>query len=181
MNVGSMPDYSGEFSHVAGRAYGPEQIMGRHMLRQIRRPLHFLASWLGGWSRLVLLVLVLIGIGVGLLWERQRHAPVPEGAVQVSTSIIVDLRQMTFRYPGSVTQVRAFYQQVMPSHGWRYCGTQATPRCTNLIRLVDRPGEAIDVYRRANDRDYRGSTVEIWPIDTENGQTYVTLFETRSK
>src|SRR5215207_6234491 len=148
------------------------------MLRQVGRPLTFLASWLGGWSRLLLLVLVLIGIGAGLLWEQQRHPPVPPGAQQVVTALIADLRQTTFRYPGSVAEVRAFYQQALPQRGWRYCGTQATPRCTNLIRLVDRPGEAIDVYRRADDQDYLGSTVEIWPIDRANGQIFVTAYET---
>ncbi len=151
------------------------------MLRQIGRPLRFLASWLGGWSRVALLVLVLIGIGAGLLWERQRHPPVPDGALQVSTSLNVDIRQTTFRHPGSVAELRAFYQQALPPRGWRYCGTQATPRCTNMIRLIDGSDQEIDVYRRADDQDYRGSTVEIWPVDSENRQTYVTVFETRSK
>jgi len=181
MNVGSMPSYGAEFSHAAGRAYDPVQIKGMRMLRQVGRPLTFLASWLGGWSRLLLLVLVLIGVGAGLLWERQRHPPTPPGALQVSSAIAGDARQTTFRYPGSVAEVRAFYQQALPPRGWHYCGTQATPRCSNMIQLVDRPGEAIDVYRRADDQDYRGSTVEIWPIDSANGQIFVTAYETRSK
>ncbi len=181
MNVGSMPSYGGDFSHAAGRAYDPGQIKGMRMLRQVGRPMTFLASWLGGWSRLLLLILVLIGVGAGLLWERLRHPPVPPGALQVSSALTGDVRQTIFRYPGSIAELRAFYQQALPPRGWRYCGTQATPRCTNLIQLVDRSGDAIDVYRRADDQDYRGSTVEIWPIDSANGQIFVTAYETRSK
>ena len=181
MNVGSMPSYGAEFSHAAGLAYGPKQIKGMCMLRQVGRPLTFLASWLGGWSRLLLLILVLIGVGAGLLWERLRHPPVPPGALQVSSALTGDVRQTTFRYPGSIAELRAFYQQALPPRGWHYCGTQATPRCSNMIQLVDRPGEVIDVYRRADDQNYRGSTVEIWPIDSANGQIFVTAYETRSK
>ena len=181
MKVGSMLSYGGDQPRSWTHYYDPEQIKGLHMLRQVGRPLTFLAAWLGGWSRLVLLVLVLIGVGAGLLWEQLRHPPTPPGALQVSSASVGDARQTTFRYPGSIAEVRAFYQQALPPRGWRYCGTQATPRCTNMIQLVDRPGEAIDVYRRADDQNYRGTTVEIWPIESANGQIFVTTYETRSK
>jgi hypothetical protein len=151
------------------------------MLRQISRPLKFLASWLGGWVRLLLLVLVIVGVGGGLIWERQRRPPLPPQAQQVATQILVDIRQTSFRYPGSVEDVRAFYQQAMPERGWHYCGTQATERCTNMIRLIGESGQGTDVYRRADDQLYRGSTIEIWPMPSENGQTFVTLFETRGR
>jgi hypothetical protein len=151
------------------------------MLRRIGRPLAFLAAWLGGWPRLLLLALVLLGVAGGVVWERRRHPPMPPGAARVTTELVADVRQTTFRYPGPGARVRAFFQQALPERGWRYCGTQATPRCSNLIRLVDRPEDAIDVYRRADDLDSQGTTVEIWPIDTENGQSYVTVYETRSR
>ncbi|HEU5015845.1 MAG TPA: hypothetical protein VFT66_25190 [Roseiflexaceae bacterium] len=148
---------------------------------QIGRPFTVLASWLGGWSRLVLLVVVVVGLGAGLLWEQNRHPLLPAGASQPNESIVGDLRQTTYRYQGSIADVRAFYRQTLPSQGWRYCGTQATEHCSNMIQLVDRPGDAVDVYRRADDQQNRGSTIEIWPVDTQNGQTYVTVFETRGR
>jgi hypothetical protein len=150
------------------------------MVQQIARPLNFLRAWFGGW-RLLLLVVALAVVAGGFIWERQRHPPVPPGALQESSSVLPDVRQTTFRYPGSVAEVRAFYQQALPPRGWRYCGTQATPRCTNMIRLVDQSDQAMDVYRRVDDQDYRGSTIEIWPIDSQNGLTFVTVYETRSK
>jgi hypothetical protein len=150
------------------------------MLQQIARPVIFLRSWFGGF-RLLLLVVVIVVIVAGLVWDRQRHPPLPPGALQANESIVGDVRQTTYRFPGSVEDVRAFYRQALPPRGWNYCGTQATERCSNMIQLVDRPGDAVDVYRRADDQDYRGSTIEIWPIATENGQTYVTVFETRGR
>ncbi len=151
------------------------------MLRQISWPLRFLASWLGGWSRVLLLVLAIVGVGIGLIWERQRHPPLPPQAQQVATSLMANIRQTTFRYAGSAAELRAFYEQALPQRGWRYCGTQATPNCTNLISLLDGSGEAIDVYRRAEDGSYSGPTIEIWPQPTANGQMYVTVFETRGR
>ena len=147
------------------------------MLNQFGRSIGGLASWLGGWSRLGILVLVLVGAGVGLLWEGQRHPPLPPQAENVDTSLMTNLRQTTFRYPGSIEELRAFYQQVLPDQGWRYCGTQATDNCSNLRRSDDGSDE-IDVYRRTNDSDTTGATVEVWPIPDPNGQLYVTVFET---
>lgn len=50
-----------------------------------------------------------------------------------------------------------------------------------MIRLVDRPDDAMDVYRRADDQNNQGITVEVWAIATENNQTFVTVYETRSR
>jgi len=149
------------------------------MLRQMARPVMLLRSWFGGF-RLLLLIIVIVGLAAGLLWERQRRPPLPEG-VQATESLVGDVRQTTYRYPGTMEDVRAFYRQALPERGWRYCGTQATEGCTNLIQLVGRSDQAIDVYRRADDQNLRGSTIEVWPVNTENGQTYVTVFETRGQ
>lgn len=84
------------------------------MLRYISGPLSFLASWLGGWFRLLLLILAIAGVGGGLIWERLRHPPLPPQAQQILTQTMVDLRQTSFRYPGSAAEVRAFYRQALP-------------------------------------------------------------------
>lgn len=149
------------------------------MLRQMSRPLTLLASWLGGWLRLLLLLLAIVGVGAGLLWEQQRHPPLPPQAQQVSIQNLGDLRQTSFQYAGAVAEARAFYQQALAPRGWRYCGTKATARCTNMSRLLNVADQEIDVYRRADDQLYRGSTIEVWPRSTEQGQTFVTVFETR--
>lgn len=140
----------------------------------------FLRESLGTWQ--VGLLILAIGIMVsGLIWEQQRHPPVPPGSEQVTTSLIANVRQTTYWYTGTQQEVRAFYQQEMPKRGWHYCGNQGTPNCTNLIRLNTRPDEAIDVYRKADDQSFQGMTVEIWPVKTENGRTYVTFYETREQ
>ena len=146
----------------------------------ITRPLQFLRSWFGGWS-LLLLIVVVVGVIGGVLWERNRHVPIPSGATQVSASLLNDVRLTTFRYNSSPEQVRSFYREALTQRGWQYCGTQETPHCTNMISLVGGGGAETDVYRRSNDQNKRGSTIEMRPIATDNGQTYVTLYETRSK
>lgn len=151
------------------------------MLRPIGRFITFLKTWMGSWPSLMLLVVVVLGVAGGLLWERNRHPAVPPEAQNVATSLTGEIRQTTFRYPGSIAMVKAFYQQTMLARGWRYCGTQATANCSNMIQLVDRPGEAIDVYRNADDQNNSGPTVEIWPITDPNGQTFVIMYETRSR
>lgn len=143
------------------------------------RAFHGLREWFGGW-RLLLLVLVVAVIAGGLFWERWRHPPLPEGAQQINTTLIVDIRQTTYRIASAPEAIRAFYRQALPGRGWSYCGTQATAGCTNLPKLIDRPAEAIDVYRQSGDAG-NGPTIEIWPIDPGNGQAFVTVFETRSK
>jgi hypothetical protein len=146
----------------------------------ISRPTGGLGSWFGGWQ-LLLLVLVVAAVAGGLYWERQRHPPVPEGAAQVQTALNVDMRQTTFRYPGGEAELLEYYQQALPQRGWRYCGTQATAGCTNLTVLNTRPGEEVAVYRRADDQSATGPTIEIWPIPSEDGQLFVTLYETRGE
>ncbi len=39
--------------------------------------------------------------------------------------------------------------------------------------------QQIDVYRRADDVNRRGATVEVWPIENAGQETLVTIFETR--
>lgn len=142
------------------------------------RPLAALAALVGGWGRLLLLALAVAGVGAGLLWERWRHPPVPPGAAQVAHALNVDIRQTTYRHPGPEAALRAFYRAELPPRGWRYCGTQATPACTNLTALLSRPPDAVDVYRRPGDGG-RGATVEVWPISTTDGGLFVTVYETR--
>lgn len=145
------------------------------------RPLARLAAWLGGWTRLLLLTLALAAVAGGLLWEQWRHPPVPPGALQVTATLNADMRQTAFRHPGPAEAVRAFYQQALPPRGWSYCGTQATPGCSKLTPLAGRPPAAVEVYRRADDRARRGPTVEIWPIQTDAAQIYVTVYETQGQ
>lgn len=148
------------------------------MLRQIGRPVRLLASSLG-WLGVLLLILAIAGLAGGLIWERQRRPPIPPKAQNVTSDISAGtIRQTSFRVPTPVADVRAFYQQELPKRGWRYCGTQATARCTNMINAAD---QQVDVYRRADDRNYTGSTIEIWPQQGAGGLTYVTLWETRSR
>ncbi len=148
------------------------------MLRQITAPLRYLASRLGRFQ-LLLLVLAIIGVVGGLIWERRRHPPLPPGAAQVATTTATALRQTSYRIDGSADDVRAFYQQALPARGWSYCGTQATARCTNMPSIVEANAQVTDVYRREGDTEYSGPTVEIWPIPTDDGQTFVTVLELR--
>ena len=148
-------------------------------MQQIGRLLRYPVTWMGGWLPFLLLVLVVAAVVVGLSREGSRHPPLPPQAQNISTNISTgDLRQTSFRLAGSIADIRAFYQQELPGRGWRYCGTQATPRCTNMLNASD---PQIDVYRRADDTNYTGSTIEIWPILNPDGLTYVTVFETRPR
>lgn len=142
--------------------------------------MRLLVSRLGWWGTL-LLVLSVAGVAAGLIGERQRQMPIPDGAQQVTTSLLADLRQTSFRHPDTAAELHGFYREALPAKGWAYCGTQATPGCTNLTKLVDRPEDAIDVYRRTDDTTKQGPTVEIWPHATESGHTFVTIYETRGR
>jgi hypothetical protein len=133
--------------------------------------------WIG-WPGLVLLVIVVAGVIYGLRWERLRHAPVPEGAQQVQIGLNADIRQTTFRIDWTAPQLREYYRQALPGRGWSYCGTQADAGCTNLTQLVDRDPSGIDIYRRPDDEARQGPTLEIWPIEAEGGQLFVTVYET---
>lgn len=138
-----------------------------------------LVSRLGGWGQLALVLALVAAVAGGLAWERWRHPPVPAGATQVERALNVDLRQTTFRYGGTAVELSGFYREALPPRGWRYCGTQATPGCTNLPSLVNRPQETVEVYRRPDDPSARGPTVEIWPLATADGRLFVTVYETR--
>ena len=145
--------------------------------REVTDPAESLASWLG----LPIILMVFLGASCvvsGLIWQTQRHPPLPPQALQVTETLIQGFaRQTTYRVPDSIETVRAFYQRELPKQGWRYCGTQATPRCTNLIRAGAE--DEIEVYRRPDDRDFTGLTIEIWARRDRDGQTFVTVFETR--
>lgn len=153
---------------------------GEGMVAMVAKFFGFLREYLGTWQ-IGLLILAITVIISGLIWEQQRHPPIPPGSTQVTAALIADVRQTTYWYTGTQQEVREFYHQEMPKRGWHYCGNQGTPNCTNLIRLNTRSDEAIDVYRKADDQSFSGMTVEIWPVKTQNGRTYVTLYETRGQ
>ncbi|MBA3942987.1 MAG: hypothetical protein H0X37_00325 [Herpetosiphonaceae bacterium] len=148
-------------------------------MQQLTQLVQYPVRWIGGWFHFLLLVLALVAVGGGLLWERQRHTPVPPGAQNIQSTINAGVAQTSFRVAESVADVRSFYRQVMPQRGWQYCGTQGTPRCSNMIALVGGADQQTDVYRKPGDTSYRGSTVEIWPIQNPGGQVFVTIFETQ--
>ena len=113
----------------------------------------------------------------GLIWEIQRHPPLPPNASAISENLIVGIaRQTTFRVPDSVDAIREFYQRELPPRDWSYCGTQNTPRCANLAGPGGR--DEIDIYRRPDDRDFTGLTIEVWVRRDRDGLTFVTVFET---
>jgi hypothetical protein len=150
---------------------------GRSVFRQVKHLAESLPLWLGWPSALIAFLAIGCVLG-GLIWEVQRHPPVPPQAVQLRETIIQGFaRQTSYRVPESVDAVRMFYQRELAKQGWHYCGTQATPRCTNLMRAGAE--HEIDVYRRPEDHDFSGLTIEIWPQRDPNDQTYVTVFETR--
>ncbi len=86
----------------------------------------------------------------------------------------------TFRYAGSVDEVRAFYRESLAGQGWSQCGTQATENCTNLVNPNEDLGAEVDVYRKVGDTTFAGTTVEVWPQTSDNGDTYVTVWETQA-
>ncbi len=149
------------------------------MLRPLVWPFRFPAAWLGGWKYVLLLVLLGSTAVGGFILEQRRHPPLPPLAYRVDEQLMPgSFRQTTFRVPTAVDDVRRFYQRELPQRGWHYCGTQATPRCTNLQRFPE-AGQQVDVYRRVGDRDATGVTIEIWPIwDAAHRETFVTVWET---
>lgn len=149
------------------------------MQRTSDNPIRVAANWIGGWPRLILLVAVLVGLAGWYLWERGKNLPVPPQAQNVTQNLGADSRDTTFVFAGSIEELRAFYQQALPSRGWRYCGTRATKDCTNLIALNNESDERVDIYRRADDQDFSGSTIEIYWLMNANGQLQVSISETR--
>ncbi len=146
-------------------------------MRQLSTGLRSTIGYLGWWSFIVLIV-VLVVVITWWNWERGRQLPLPPQAQNVSTELLGALaKRTTFVVPTSIAEVRTFYREVLPQRGWSYCGTQATPRCTNLLSAAGGPGDQVDVYRRAEDRDYTGTTIEIWPAENAQGGTLVAIFE----
>ena len=134
---------------------------------------------MGGWSRLILLLVVLLGVAGWYLWERGKDLPVPEQAQNVTQNLGVESRDTSYTFTGSAEELRAFYQQSLPSRGWRYCGTRATKDCTNLIALNNESDERVDIYRRADDQSFSGPTIEIFWQTNAGGQLQVSISETR--
>jgi hypothetical protein len=125
------------------------------------------------------IALVAAALGGLWLWQQQRAVPLPPGATVVEQSInSLMARTTTLRGPWSEEEVRAFYQQALPERGWRYCGTQVTPGCTNLFQALSPENGTVDVYRRADDHSGTGPTVEIWP---QPGRMEVQVFESREQ
>lgn len=164
---------AGATSPVGAPEAGRWQVLLQQGMRYVVRP----AAGLG-WANLLLGLLVAAGVVRGLLWEIQRHPPLPPHAGAVAETIIQGFaRQSSYRVPDSVEVIRRFYHRELPQRGWRYCGTQATPRCTNLVGVGAE--DEIDVYRRPDDRDFAGLSIEIWARRDRDGLTLVTVFETR--
>jgi hypothetical protein len=139
-----------------------------------------IVGYLGWWS-FALLILAVVGLFSWWRWDRGRQLPLPPQAQNVSVEIIGSLsKRTTFAVPASVDDVRAFYRDVLPQRGWSYCGTQATPRCTNLANAVASggTGDQSDIYRRVDDQDFTGTTIEVWPAAIPSGGTRVSVYET---
>ena len=146
-------------------------------MRQLSTGVRSTIGYLGWWSFIVLIVAVVVVIA-WWNWERGRQLPLPPQAQNVSSELLGALaKRTTFVVPASIAEVRAFYREVLPQRGWSYCGTQATPRCTNLDSPASGAGEQVDVYRKAEDREYTGTTIEVWPAENPSGGTQVTVFE----
>lgn len=122
--------------------------------------------------------LVALALGAFWLWTQQRAVPLPPNAAEVQSDSDTLARQTSFASPWPEAELRAFYRSELPARGWRYCGTQTTPGCTKLFENLDPTDALVDVYRRADDADRRGQTVEIWPTQ-RSGNTRVTIYESR--
>lgn len=134
-------------------------------------------KWLGWWGLIALTLTFIVGIS---WWnrERTRQLPIPRQAQNMSSQLLGSLaKQTTFTVPQSAAEVQAFYQQMLPQRGWQHCGTQATPRCTNLITPPNETAQQVDVYRQAGDESYAGPTIEVWPAQNTPGETRVVIWE----
>jgi hypothetical protein len=156
-------------------------------MRQLGAGARALGRYFGWWS-LGLLLVVVFGLVSWWNWDRSRQVPFPPQAQGASTELLGALaRKTTFAVPASAADVRAFYRQTLPQRGWSYCGTQATPRCSNLVTgtagagdqvdVYRRAEDQVDVYRRAEDQEYSGTTIEVWAAEQAGGGTTVSVFE----
>jgi hypothetical protein len=149
------------------------------MQQRTANPILAVVKWMGGWPYFIGLLLV-IAVGIGwYVWDRGRALPLPPQAQSVTQNLTASSRETTFIFSGSVEELRGFYQQSLPTRGWRYCGTRATEHCTNLLRLNDGTDEQTDVYRSADDQAFGGPTIEIWPVTNARGELQVNIVETR--
>jgi hypothetical protein len=149
------------------------------MQQRTANPILAVVKWMGGWPYFIGLLLLIIG-GIGwYVWDRGRATPLPPQAQNVTQNLTTFSRETTFIFRGSVEELRGFYQQSLPARGWRYCGTRATERCTNLLRLNDGTDEQTDVYRSVDDQAFDGPTIEIWPVTNARGELQVNIVETR--
>lgn len=124
------------------------------------------------------IALVALALGGFWLWTQGRAVPLPPEATGVVSASDTLARQTSFASPWAEDRLRAFFRSELPARGWRYCGTQSTPGCTKLFETLDPARGVVDVYRRADDADGRGPTVEIWPTQRA-GDTRVTVYESR--
>jgi hypothetical protein len=124
------------------------------------------------------MAILLAALGGLWLWQQQQAVPhLPNGAV-ISESINTPGARTTTQVGGwSEEEARAFYRQALPERGWRYCGTQATPGCTNIFMALAGDDVRIDVYRRADDSTGLGRTIEIWP-QAQGDRMQVRIYET---
>jgi hypothetical protein len=135
------------------------------------------AGWFGRLNLLLGCIVVTVAVG-GVIWEQRLHPPLPPGATQLLETSIMDLAlQTSYRIAEPLDTVRAFYRRELPQRGWHYCGTQATPGCSNMPTML--PNTAIDVYRRDADPAASSKTIEVWAQPAPDAQTFVTVLETR--
>ena len=127
---------------------------------------------------LIGIALVVLALGGYWLWTQGRAVPLPPNAVGVESANDTLARQTSFSSAWPEAQLRTFFRSELPGRGWRYCGTQATPGCTGLFDTLPIAKATIDVYRRADDANGRGPTVEIWPTQRAS-DTRVTIYESR--
>ena len=149
------------------------------MQRTSTNPIRAVVNWIGGWPYFIALVAVLLGLVGWYFWERGKQLPIPPQAQNVTQHLGVDSRDTSFVFEGAIEDLRAFYQQALPPRGWRYCGTRATEHCTNRIALRDDSDERVDIYRRADDQNFRGPTIEIFWLKNARGELQVAISETR--
>ncbi|MEN9936241.1 MAG: hypothetical protein RLZZ387_2820 [Chloroflexota bacterium] len=123
------------------------------------------------------LALLLAAMGGFWLWQQQQAVPQLPGATVVEDAINGGMaRAITLQSSMSEEEVRAFYRSNLPGRGWVYCGTQATPGCTNVFMALAGEDVEIDVYRRADDTTRTGRTVEVW-VQPQESRTRVVIYE----
>jgi hypothetical protein len=142
-------------------------------------PLQAMVKRIGGWRQIVVLVVVLLVLVGWYFWDRSKQLPVPPQAQNVTQNLGTTSRDTLFVFDGSIEELRAFYQQQLPPRGWRYCGTRATEHCTNSIQLHDSSDERTDIYRRTDDQNFSGPTIEIFWLKNARGELQVNISETR--